>query len=41
MGNVSENGGFNWVEETSKFIEDFIKSCNDISEIGYFIEADV
>ena len=33
-------GGFKWVEETSQFNKDFIKGCNDVRDIGYFIESD-
>ena len=33
--------GFKWVEETSQFIEDFIKSYNDDSDNGYFLEVNV
>ena len=29
---------FKWVEETSQFNEDFIKSYNDDSDEGYFLE---
>ena len=32
---------FKCVEETSQFNEDFIKICNEDSDTGYFIEADV
>ena len=28
-------GGFKWVEETSQFNEDFIKSYHEGSDIGY------
>ena len=30
-----------WVEETSLFNEDFVKSYNEGSDIGYFLELDV
>ena len=30
-------GGFKWVEETSQFNKDFIKSCDDDSDEGYFL----
>ena len=30
-----------WVEETSQFNKDFIKSYNDDSDEGYFLEVDV
>ena len=32
---------FEWIEETSQFNEDFIKSYNEESDEGYFVEADV
>ena len=32
---------FEWVEDTSQFNEDFIKSYNKESDEGYFIEVDV
>ena len=32
-------GGFKWVEETSQFNEDFIKSYNEDGDIGYSIEV--
>ena len=32
---------FEWVEDTSQFYEDFIKSYNEESDEGYFIEVDV
>ena len=32
---------FEWIEDTSKFIEDFIKSYKEKSDDGYFIEVDV
>ena len=32
---------FEWIEETSHFNEDFIKSYNEESDEGYFVEADV
>ena len=34
-------GSFKWVEETSKFNEDFKRSYNDESDEGYYIEANV
>ena len=34
-------GGVKWVEETSQFNKDLIKSYNKDSDIGHFIEADV
>ena len=30
-------GGFKWVEEISQFNKDFIKSCDDDSDEGYFL----
>ena len=32
---------FEWVEDTSKFNEDFIKNYNEKSQEGYFIEVDI
>ena len=32
---------FKWVEKTSEFNEDFIKSYDDESEEGYFLDVDV
>ena len=32
---------FKWIEETSKFNDDFIKSYNGESDEGYFLEVDV
>ena len=32
---------FKWDEDISEFNEDFIKSYNDQSDEGYFLEADV
>ena len=32
---------FNWIEETSQFNEDFIKSYNVEGDKGYFLEVDV
>ena len=34
-------GNFQWVEEISELNEDFIKSYNDDSNEGYFLEVDV
>ena len=34
------SGCFKWVDTISQFNEDFIKSYNVDSDIGYFIEAD-
>ena len=33
--------GFKWVNDLSRFNEDFIKNYNENSDIGYFIEVDV
>ena len=33
--------GFEWVEDLSEFNEDFIKSYDEKSNEGYFLEADV
>ena len=38
--NLSVNA-FEWVDETSQFNESFIKSYNEESEEGYFLEVDV
>ena len=32
---------FEWIEETTQFNEDFIKSYNEESDEGYFLEVDV
>ena len=32
---------FEWIEQTSQFNEDFIKSYNEESDEGYFLEVDV
>ena len=32
---------FKWVKETSRFNEDFIKSYNEDSDIGYFLEVNL
>ena len=34
-------GDFIWVENRSKFNEDFVKDCNEDSDKGYFLEVDV
>ena len=43
MGNVLKLilAGFKWVEETSQFNIDFIKSYNEDSDREHFIEADI
>ena len=32
---------FKWIKDISKFHENFIKSCNEESDKGYFFEVDV
>ena len=32
---------FEWIKDTSQFNEDFIKSYNEESDKGYFLEIDV
>ena len=32
---------FKWVEDISEFNEDFVKSFNDESDEGHFLEVDV
>ena len=32
---------FKWIEDNSKFNDDFIKSYNEESDEGYFIEVDI
>ena len=32
-------GGFEWVQKTSQFNEDLIKSYNDDSNVGYFLKV--
>ena len=32
---------FEWIDNTSKFNEDFIKNNNEDSDKGYFLKADV
>ena len=43
MGNVSKVTfrWFKWVEETSQFNEDFIKSYDEDTDEGYFLEVDI
>ena len=31
---------FEWIEDPSPFIEDFIKNCNEENEEAYFLEFD-
>ena len=33
--------GFKWVEEKSYFNEDFIKTYNEETDKGYFLEVDI
>ena len=33
--------GFECIEETSQFNEDFIKNCDEDSDIGYFLEFEI
>ena len=32
---------FEWIKDTVQFNEDFIKSCNEESDEGYFLKVDV
>ena len=32
---------FDWIKDTSKFIEDFTKNCNEESDEGYFLKVNV
>ena len=32
---------FEWIKDTSKFIEDFIKNYNEERDEGYFLKVDV
>ena len=34
-------GGFKWVEDVLKIDEDFIKSYDENSDIGYFLKVDI
>ena len=34
-------GKFKWIDDLSTFTEDFIKNCNENSDIGYLLAADV
>ena len=34
-------GHFKWIDDLSTFTEDFIKNCNENSDIGYLLAADV
>ena len=33
--------GFKWVNDLSRFNEDFIKNYNENSDVGYFLEVDI
>ena len=33
--------GFQWIEDISKIGEDFIKNCDEDSDVGNFIKADI
>ena len=35
------SNNFEWIKETSQFIEDFIKDYNKRSDEGYFLKVDV
>ena len=37
----SESNHFEWIEDTSQFNEDFIKSYNEERNEGYFLKVDV
>ena len=41
MSQKSPLDDFKWVENTSQFNQDFIKSQNEHRDQGYFIEADI
>ena len=41
MSQTLPANNFKWVEDNSEFNEDFIKSYNDESDEGYFLEVDV
>ena len=41
MSQKSPVSGFKWVNDLSKFNEDFIKNQNENSNKGYFLEVDV
>ena len=32
---------FKWIKDTSQFDEDFIKNCNEESDVGFSLEVDV
>ena len=33
--------GFKWVNDVSRYNEDFIKNYNENADVGYFLEVDV
>ena len=41
MGNVAKVSSkkFEWIYDTSRFNEDFIKNCNEKSDEAYFLEV--
>ena len=41
MSQKLPSNNFKWIKDISKFHESFIKSCNEESDKGYFLEVDV
>ena len=41
MSNIPKVNDFEWIEDTSKFNEDFLKIYNEESDEGYFLEVNV
>ena len=41
MSQKLPTNNFEWIKDTSQFNEDFIKSYNEESDEGYFLEVDV
>ena len=43
MGHLAKafSKSFEWIDDTSQFIEDFIKSSDEESDEGFFLEVDV
>ena len=41
MSQILPLGGSKWIDETSQSNENFIKSYNDATDEGYFLEIDV
>ena len=35
------NGGFKWIEDTSRISKEFIKNYNENNNKGYILEVDV